>query len=227
MPSYDSIVRAFASLGHDLGILGPLYAFPLRVVIPFKSSFGLVMVLLGRVSDPEVEVNDIICLYVVCELSGSHNLLLRNRGLMNQSLVTRGLISRRRVLTMTSSLKELVSSLVVPLRNSMIVSLIPVLILVVLIWIVSVLIFINPWWSEIIIQTIAKQITVTLRLVRITTLIIGSRSIYVLSLANDGWTIIVRMRTTTSFTVMSNFFYLLVYLKNFYEIFVDFRHSRF
>nr|GEV01070.1 hypothetical protein [Tanacetum cinerariifolium] len=92
----------------------------------------------------------------------------------------------RRVLTMTSSLEELVS----PLRNSMIISLIPVLILEVLIWIGSVLILIKPWWSEIIFRTIAKQITVTLRLVRITTLI-GSNSIYALSLANSGWTIII------------------------------------
>nr|GFC90548.1 hypothetical protein [Tanacetum cinerariifolium] len=122
---------------------------------------------------------------------------------------------------MTSSLEELVSSLVVPLRNSMIVSLIPVLILVVLIWIVLVLILIKPWWSEIIVRTIDKQITVSLRLVRITTLIIGSRSIYVLSLANGGWTIIVRMRTTTIFTIMSNCFNLLVYLKNFYVIELD------
>nr|GFA10290.1 hypothetical protein [Tanacetum cinerariifolium] len=98
---------------------------------------------------------------------------------------------------MTSSLEVMVSCFVVPLR--MTISLIPVLILEVLILIVSVLILIKPWWSEIIVQTIAKQITVTLRLVRITTLI-GSRRIYVLGLANDGWTIIVRMRTTTSFT---------------------------
>nr|GFA18699.1 reverse transcriptase domain-containing protein [Tanacetum cinerariifolium] len=38
-----------------VGIVGPLYAIPLRVVIPFKSSFGLVMVLLGRVPKPEDE----------------------------------------------------------------------------------------------------------------------------------------------------------------------------
>nr|GEW58045.1 hypothetical protein [Tanacetum cinerariifolium] len=115
---------------------------------------------------------------------------------------------------MTRSLEELVSSLVVPLRNTMIVSLIPVLILEILILIVSVLILIEPWWSEIIVQTIAMQITVTLRLVRNTTLI-ASRSIYVLGLANDGWTIFVRMRTTTSFTARSYCFYLSVNLKNF------------
>nr|GEY76659.1 hypothetical protein [Tanacetum cinerariifolium] len=48
---------------------------------------------------------------------------------------------------------------------------------------------VRPWWSKIIVRTIAKQITVTLRLVRITTLL-GSRSTYVLGLANCGWTII-------------------------------------
>nr|GEV21682.1 reverse transcriptase domain-containing protein [Tanacetum cinerariifolium] len=67
-----------------------------------------------------------------------------------------------RVRTMTSSLEELVSSLVVPLRNTMIVSLIPILILKVLILIVSVFVLIKPWWSEIIVRTIAKHITVTL-----------------------------------------------------------------
>nr|GEZ52178.1 reverse transcriptase domain-containing protein [Tanacetum cinerariifolium] len=39
-----------------VGIMGPCYAVPLRVVIPFKSSFRLVMVLLGRVLKPEDEV---------------------------------------------------------------------------------------------------------------------------------------------------------------------------
>nr|GEV47774.1 reverse transcriptase domain-containing protein [Tanacetum cinerariifolium] len=72
---------------------------------------------------------------------------------------------------MTSSLEELVSSFVVSLRNFMI----SVLILEVLILIVSVLILIKPWWSEIIVRTIAKQITVTLWLVRVTTLIRLSR----------------------------------------------------
>nr|GFC93235.1 hypothetical protein [Tanacetum cinerariifolium] len=35
------------------------YAVPLRVVIPFKSSFGLVMVLLGRVPEPEDEASQL------------------------------------------------------------------------------------------------------------------------------------------------------------------------
>nr|GFB99946.1 hypothetical protein [Tanacetum cinerariifolium] len=38
-----------------LGMVGPLYATPLRVVIPFRSSLGLVTVLLGSVPDPEDE----------------------------------------------------------------------------------------------------------------------------------------------------------------------------
>nr|GFC07202.1 hypothetical protein [Tanacetum cinerariifolium] len=59
-----------------------------------------------------------------------------------------------RVLNMTSSLEELISSLVIPLSICMIVSLIPIL--VVLILIASVLIPIKPWWSEIIVRTIAK-----------------------------------------------------------------------
>nr|GFA36702.1 hypothetical protein [Tanacetum cinerariifolium] len=42
-----------------VGIVGPLYAFPLRVVIPFKSSFGLVMVLLGRVPEPKDEASQL------------------------------------------------------------------------------------------------------------------------------------------------------------------------
>nr|GFA29044.1 hypothetical protein [Tanacetum cinerariifolium] len=42
-----------------VGIVGPLYAVPLRVVIPFKSSFGLVMVLLGRVHEPENEASQL------------------------------------------------------------------------------------------------------------------------------------------------------------------------
>nr|GEU99123.1 hypothetical protein [Tanacetum cinerariifolium] len=42
-----------------VGIVGPLYAFPLRVVIPFKSSFGLVMVLHRRVPKPEDEASQL------------------------------------------------------------------------------------------------------------------------------------------------------------------------
>nr|GEU99537.1 reverse transcriptase domain-containing protein [Tanacetum cinerariifolium] len=166
-----SVSRSTTLGGEDVvGIVGPLYAIPLRVVIPFKSSFGLVMLLLGSVPEPEDEANGIICLHVVCELSGSHNLWLRNRGLLNWSLVTRVLISRcliswRRVFTTTSSLEELVSSLVVPLKICMIVSLIPIL--VVLIWITLVLILIKPWWSEIIVRTIAKEIMVSLRMWKI------------------------------------------------------------
>nr|GFB45811.1 hypothetical protein [Tanacetum cinerariifolium] len=38
---------------------GSLYAFSLRVVIPFKSSFGLVTVLLGKVPEPEDEASQL------------------------------------------------------------------------------------------------------------------------------------------------------------------------
>nr|GEX24796.1 hypothetical protein [Tanacetum cinerariifolium] len=38
-----------------VGIVGPRYAVPLQVVIPFRSSFGMVIVLPGRVSEPENE----------------------------------------------------------------------------------------------------------------------------------------------------------------------------
>nr|GEU92935.1 retrovirus-related Pol polyprotein from transposon TNT 1-94 [Tanacetum cinerariifolium] len=159
----------------DIGFSTRTTGVPLRVAIPFKSSFGLVTVLLGRVRKPEDEASQ---------------LAIDESGVDEPSLVTRGLviwclISWRRVWTMTSSLEELGSSLVVSLRNTMIVSLILVLILEVLILIVSVLILIKSWWSEISVRTIAKQITVTLSLVRITTLV-GSRSIYVLGLANGG-----------------------------------------
>nr|GFA66220.1 hypothetical protein [Tanacetum cinerariifolium] len=40
-----------------VGIVGHGYAVPLRVVIPFRSSFGLVIVLLGRVPKPKDEAN--------------------------------------------------------------------------------------------------------------------------------------------------------------------------
>nr|GFA99608.1 hypothetical protein [Tanacetum cinerariifolium] len=103
--SFVTSVSRSTTLGGEevVGIVDPLYAVPLRVVIPFKSSFGLVMVLLRRVPEPEDQAVGIVCLHVVCELN-------------------------------------------------------------VLILIVSVLILIKPWWSEIIVRTIAKQITVTLRI---------------------------------------------------------------
>nr|GEU55513.1 ribosomal protein S11, chloroplastic [Tanacetum cinerariifolium] len=117
---------------------------PLLVVIPFRSSFGLVIVLPGRVPEPEDKANGTICLHEIGKLIGGYNLRLRNLGLMNQSLVNRSLISWRRVLTMDSSLEELVSPLVVvPLR--IMVSLIPVLVLKVLI--VTILILVETWCS--------------------------------------------------------------------------------
>nr|GEX65921.1 hypothetical protein [Tanacetum cinerariifolium] len=55
--SFVTSVSRFTTLGGEkvVGIVGPLYAIPLQVVIPFKSSFGLVMVLLGSVPEPEDE----------------------------------------------------------------------------------------------------------------------------------------------------------------------------
>nr|GEX77124.1 hypothetical protein [Tanacetum cinerariifolium] len=56
-----SVSRSTTRGGEEevIGIVGPLYAFPLRVVIPFKSSFGLVMVLLRRVLEPEDEMSQL------------------------------------------------------------------------------------------------------------------------------------------------------------------------
>nr|GEX07934.1 reverse transcriptase domain-containing protein [Tanacetum cinerariifolium] len=53
--SFVTSVLHSTTLGGEyvVGIVCPLYAIPLRVVIPFKSSFGLVMVLLGSVPEPE------------------------------------------------------------------------------------------------------------------------------------------------------------------------------
>nr|GFC15838.1 hypothetical protein [Tanacetum cinerariifolium] len=51
-----SVSRSTTLGGEEVvGIVGPVYAIPLRVVIPFKSSFGLVTVLLGRVPEPKDE----------------------------------------------------------------------------------------------------------------------------------------------------------------------------
>nr|GEW65112.1 hypothetical protein [Tanacetum cinerariifolium] len=138
-------------------IVGPWYAVPLRVVIPFRSSFGLVIVLLGRVPKPEDEAvfifmkrshvglhilkNGTVCLHEIGEFIGGDNLRLRNLGLMNRSLVNQSLISWRLVLILVSSLEELVPSLVVPLR--IMVSLIPVLVLKVMVLIVTVLILVE------------------------------------------------------------------------------------
>nr|GFA33602.1 hypothetical protein [Tanacetum cinerariifolium] len=57
--------------------------------------------------------------------------------------------------------------------------------------------------------------------------LVGTCSINVLSIANGGWTIGEGKRTTTSFTVRSNCFHLLVNLKNSHEILVDFCHFSF
>nr|GEV23152.1 hypothetical protein [Tanacetum cinerariifolium] len=91
--SFVTSVSRSTTLGGEevVGIVGPLYAIPLRVVIHFKSSFGLVTVLLGSVPEPEDKANGIIYFHVVCELSGSHNLRLRNWGLDEPELGNPGL----------------------------------------------------------------------------------------------------------------------------------------
>nr|GEX50950.1 reverse transcriptase domain-containing protein [Tanacetum cinerariifolium] len=58
------------------GIVGPLYTFQLRRVIPFKSSFRLVMVLLGRVLEPHDEAPQL-----AVEESGLDKPELVNQGL--------------------------------------------------------------------------------------------------------------------------------------------------
>ena len=65
---------------------------------------------------------------------------------------------------------------------------------------------IKTGWSKKIVGTVAKKITVTLGLVTVTTHIVGSRSsIHILvSEATGGRTLIVRVRTTTSFTTVVN-----------------------
>nr|GEX67568.1 reverse transcriptase domain-containing protein [Tanacetum cinerariifolium] len=91
-----------------------------RVVIPFKSSFELVMVFLGRVLKPEDEASQL-----AVEESGVDEPELGNPGIDKPML---------------DKLEA------------------------VLILIASVLILIKPWWSEIISRTIAKHITVSLKL---------------------------------------------------------------
>nr|GEU73447.1 reverse transcriptase domain-containing protein [Tanacetum cinerariifolium] len=50
-----SVSRSTNGEEEVVGIVGPGYAVPLLVVIPFRSSFGLVIVLPGRVPEPEDE----------------------------------------------------------------------------------------------------------------------------------------------------------------------------
>nr|GEW60956.1 hypothetical protein [Tanacetum cinerariifolium] len=103
-----SVSRSTIGGEEVVGIVGPGYAVPLRVVIPFKSSFGLVIVLPGRVPEPEDEA---------AEESGVNELELGKPELDKLEVC----------LTLVSSLEELVPSLVVPLR--IMVSLIPVLVM--------------------------------------------------------------------------------------------------
>nr|GFB29371.1 hypothetical protein [Tanacetum cinerariifolium] len=60
--SFVTSVSRSTTLGGEevVEIMGHLYAFPLRVVIPFKSSFGLVMVLLGRVLELDDEASQLV-----------------------------------------------------------------------------------------------------------------------------------------------------------------------
>nr|GEY45059.1 hypothetical protein [Tanacetum cinerariifolium] len=76
--SFVTSVSRSTNLGREkvVGIVGPLYASSLRVVIPFKSSFGLGMVLLRRVPEPEDEASQL-----VVEESGLDELELGNTGL--------------------------------------------------------------------------------------------------------------------------------------------------
>nr|GEX87266.1 reverse transcriptase domain-containing protein [Tanacetum cinerariifolium] len=81
--SFVTSVSHSTTLGGEevVGIVGPLYAFLLRVVIPFKSSFGLVMVLLGRVPEPEDEASKL-----AVEESRLDKLELGNPGLVKPVL---------------------------------------------------------------------------------------------------------------------------------------------
>nr|GEZ38092.1 hypothetical protein [Tanacetum cinerariifolium] len=53
-----SVSRSTTGEEEKVGIMGPRYAVPLLVVIPFRSSFGLVIVLPGRVLEPEDEAEE-------------------------------------------------------------------------------------------------------------------------------------------------------------------------
>ncbi|GKF12887.1 hypothetical protein Tco_0050813, partial [Tanacetum coccineum] len=51
----EGVTSGIGFTTEEVGIGGPWMVTPLRVVIPFKSSLGLVTVLPGSVPDPEVE----------------------------------------------------------------------------------------------------------------------------------------------------------------------------
>nr|GFC79640.1 hypothetical protein [Tanacetum cinerariifolium] len=53
-----SVSRSTTEEEEVVGIVGPRYAVPLLVVIHFRSSFGLEIVLPGRVLEPEDEADN-------------------------------------------------------------------------------------------------------------------------------------------------------------------------
>ena len=86
-----------------------------------------------------------------------------------------------------------------------------VLVLILVKVLVPILRLIKPWWSNVVIRTVAQKVSVPLRLVRITSRIIGTFSCgYVFTRkATGNWAICVRMWTTTSFTTWVNSFDLI------------------
>nr|GEZ52112.1 hypothetical protein [Tanacetum cinerariifolium] len=90
MSLVTSVSRSTIKEEEVVGIVGPGYGVPLRVVIPFRSSFELVIVLPGRVPEHEDEA---------AEESGVDEPELVNRGLIGWCLVR-----LRLVLTFVSSL---------------------------------------------------------------------------------------------------------------------------
>nr|GFA91287.1 hypothetical protein [Tanacetum cinerariifolium] len=59
LSSVASVSRSTTGEEEEVGIVGPGYAVPLRVVIPFRSYFGLVIVLPGRVPEPKDEAVEV------------------------------------------------------------------------------------------------------------------------------------------------------------------------
>ena len=72
-----------------------------------------------------------------------------------------------------------------------------VLVLILVKILVPVLRLIKPWWSKIVIRTVAQKVSVSLRLVRITSRIIGTLSCVDVftSRATGGWALCVKMWT--------------------------------
>nr|GFB94106.1 hypothetical protein [Tanacetum cinerariifolium] len=70
-----------------VGMVGPLYATPLRVVIPFRSSLGFVTVLPLALNIPQ---DCVISFDISFKISLRHILRLRNWGLISRSLIDLG-----------------------------------------------------------------------------------------------------------------------------------------